>query len=81
MSQIKLVHETLLPDKIYELIDVLCYCRFEGISWNLNETCVAYAAEEPTPAKPTFNDLGGHHLGQNNVVRLHRHCRRHLHHR
>ncbi|WVY95837.1 hypothetical protein V8G54_027988 [Vigna mungo] len=33
---------------------------FEGISWNLNETCIAYAAEEPAPAKPTFNDLGGY---------------------
>ncbi|WVZ19125.1 hypothetical protein V8G54_006447 [Vigna mungo] len=32
---------------------------FEGISWNLNETCIVYTAEEPTPAKPTFNDLGG----------------------
>ncbi|KAL9319464.1 hypothetical protein ACSQ67_015981 [Phaseolus vulgaris] len=33
---------------------------FEGISWNLNETCIAYVAEEPAPAKPTFNDLGGY---------------------
>jgi len=42
---------------------VLCYCRFEGISWNLNETCIAYVAEEPAPAKPTFNDLGGYQKG------------------
>lgn len=32
--------------------------RFEGISWNFDETCIAYVAEEPSPAKPTFNDQG-----------------------
>ncbi|XP_004498001.1 acylamino-acid-releasing enzyme isoform X2 [Cicer arietinum] len=31
---------------------------FEGISWNSGETHIAYVAEEPSPAKPTFNDLG-----------------------
>ncbi|CAK8570723.1 unnamed protein product [Lathyrus sativus] len=31
---------------------------FEGISWNSDETLIAYVAEEPSPAKPTFNDLG-----------------------
>ncbi|XP_058724235.1 acylamino-acid-releasing enzyme-like [Vicia villosa] len=31
---------------------------FEGISWNSDETHIAYVAEEPSPAKPTFNDLG-----------------------
>ena len=31
--------------------------RFEGISWNLDETCIAYVAEEPYPVKPTFNDM------------------------
>ncbi|KAF7806944.1 acylamino-acid-releasing enzyme isoform X1 [Senna tora] len=31
---------------------------FEGISWNSDETRVAYVAEEPSPAKPTFNDQG-----------------------
>ncbi|MED6128779.1 hypothetical protein PIB30_101241 [Stylosanthes scabra] len=31
---------------------------FEGISWNSDETRVAYVAEEPAPAKPTFNDQG-----------------------
>lgn len=39
---------------------VLCCCRFEGISWNSDETCIAYVAEEPAPTKPTFNDLGGY---------------------
>ncbi|KAH1136031.1 hypothetical protein AAZX31_10G001200 [Glycine max] len=33
---------------------------FEGISWNSDETCIAYVAEEPAPTKPTFNDLGGY---------------------
>ena len=32
--------------------------RFEGISWNSDETLIAYVAEEPSPSKPTFNDLG-----------------------
>ncbi|XP_020204170.1 acylamino-acid-releasing enzyme isoform X2 [Cajanus cajan] len=36
---------------------------FEGISWNSDETCIAYVAEEPSPAKPTFNDLGGYKKG------------------
>ncbi|XP_039690116.1 acylamino-acid-releasing enzyme isoform X3 [Medicago truncatula] len=31
---------------------------FEGISWNSDETRIAYVAEEPSPAKPTFNDQG-----------------------
>ncbi|KAL5066858.1 hypothetical protein RYX36_017745 [Vicia faba] len=31
---------------------------FEGISWNSDETLIAYVAEEPSPSKPTFNDLG-----------------------
>ncbi|KAM7278226.1 hypothetical protein ACFE04_005360 [Oxalis oulophora] len=31
---------------------------FEGISWNSDETHIAYVAEEPSPPKPTFNDQG-----------------------
>ncbi|XP_048333988.2 acylamino-acid-releasing enzyme isoform X3 [Ziziphus jujuba] len=31
---------------------------FEGISWNHNETIIAYVAEEPSPTKPTFGNLG-----------------------
>ncbi|XP_021757135.1 acylamino-acid-releasing enzyme 1-like isoform X2 [Chenopodium quinoa] len=31
---------------------------FEGVSWNLDETLIAYVAEEPTPLKPTFNNFG-----------------------
>ncbi|CAH2052974.1 unnamed protein product [Thlaspi arvense] len=30
---------------------------FEGISWNSDETHVAYVAEEPSRSKPTFNHL------------------------
>ncbi|KAK7279306.1 hypothetical protein RJT34_24354 [Clitoria ternatea] len=33
---------------------------FEGISWNSDETHIAYVAEEPSPAKPAFDDLGGY---------------------
>ncbi|XP_075113059.1 acylamino-acid-releasing enzyme isoform X4 [Nicotiana tabacum] len=32
---------------------------FEGISWNSDETFIAYVAEEPVSAKPTFTCLGG----------------------
>lgn len=28
--------------------------RFEGISWNFDETLIAYVAEEPVPSKPAF---------------------------
>ncbi|KZV17829.1 acylamino-acid-releasing enzyme-like [Dorcoceras hygrometricum] len=31
---------------------------FEGISWNSDETAIAYVAEEPNPPKPTFNNFG-----------------------
>lgn len=34
------------------------YHRFEGISWNSNETCIAYVAEEPSHPKPTFTVSG-----------------------
>ncbi|KOM33871.1 hypothetical protein LR48_Vigan02g002100 [Vigna angularis] len=35
---------------------------FEGVSWNMNETCVAYVAEGPSPAKLTFNGLWGYKI-------------------
>lgn len=31
---------------------------FEGISWNSDETLIAYVAEEPAPCKPTFSGMG-----------------------
>ncbi|KAH0634197.1 hypothetical protein KY289_038043 [Solanum tuberosum] len=31
---------------------------FEGISWNSDETLIAYIAEEPVSAKPTFTHFG-----------------------
>ncbi|XP_058105448.1 acylamino-acid-releasing enzyme isoform X2 [Magnolia sinica] len=31
---------------------------FEGISWNHDETLIAYVAEEPSPLKPAFDGLG-----------------------
>ncbi|PAN47302.1 hypothetical protein PAHAL_9G250600 [Panicum hallii] len=31
---------------------------FEGISWNQDETFIAYVAEEPPQPKPVFNDYG-----------------------
>ncbi|KAH0993949.1 hypothetical protein GBA52_005432 [Prunus armeniaca] len=32
--------------------------RFQGISWNSDETLIAYVAEEPCPSKPTFTGQG-----------------------
>ncbi|KAJ6988566.1 hypothetical protein NC653_021474 [Populus alba x Populus x berolinensis] len=37
---------------------VYCDGWFEGISWNSNETLLAYVAEEASTSKPTFNDSG-----------------------
>ncbi|KAF9618650.1 hypothetical protein IFM89_002345 [Coptis chinensis] len=31
---------------------------FEGISWNSDETLIAYVAEEPSPSKPAFDGFG-----------------------
>ncbi|KAJ8627118.1 hypothetical protein MRB53_020425 [Persea americana] len=31
---------------------------FEGISWNYDESLIAYVAEEPSPPKPTFDGFG-----------------------
>ncbi|KAL6522701.1 hypothetical protein OROHE_016548 [Orobanche hederae] len=31
---------------------------FEGISWDSDETSIAYVAEEPEPSKPTFTGFG-----------------------
>ncbi|XP_038723947.1 acylamino-acid-releasing enzyme isoform X2 [Tripterygium wilfordii] len=31
---------------------------FEGISWNFDETLIAYVAEETSPSRPTFSSLG-----------------------
>ncbi|OVA05354.1 Peptidase S9 [Macleaya cordata] len=31
---------------------------FEGISWNSDETLIAYVAEDPSPSKPVFDGLG-----------------------
>lgn len=41
--------------KSYKLSD---HYRFEGISWNSDETLIAYVAEEPSPSKPTFSLCG-----------------------
>ncbi|CAI9118324.1 OLC1v1019886C2 [Oldenlandia corymbosa var. corymbosa] len=37
---------------------VYCDGWFEGISWNHDETLIAYVAEEPVPSKPTFTRCG-----------------------
>lgn len=35
-----------------------CCCRFHGISWNREETLIAYIAEAPPQPRPAFNDCG-----------------------
>lgn len=37
---------------------ILPWFRFEGVSWNLDETLIAYVAEAPSPTKPVFNNMG-----------------------
>lgn len=34
------------------------FCRFEGISWNHDETLIAYVAEEPPQPMPVFENGG-----------------------
>lgn len=43
---------------MYTLVIFCCYCRFEGIAWNHDESLIAYVAEEPPHAKPVFDCLG-----------------------
>ena len=35
-----------------------CCCRFHGISWNQEETLIAYIAEAPPQPRPVFSDSG-----------------------
>jgi hypothetical protein len=35
-----------------------CSCRFHGVSWNQEETLVAYVAEAPATPRPAFNRSG-----------------------
>lgn len=41
-----------------DILNALLLYRFEGISWNCDETLIAYIAEEPLPFKPMFSGLG-----------------------
>ncbi|KAK6161473.1 hypothetical protein DH2020_004854 [Rehmannia glutinosa] len=42
---------------LYDLTNVL-KSEVQGISWDSDETFIAYVAEEPEPAKPTFTSFG-----------------------
>ncbi|KAL5542092.1 hypothetical protein UlMin_009802 [Ulmus minor] len=55
-SQSQLEKEYQIPQSIHG--SVYTDGWFEGISWNDDETVIAYVAEEPSPTKPTFNGLG-----------------------
>ena len=50
------------PVDLYSVTNLVwhyfCLYRFHGISWNLEETFVAYIAEEPPQPKPAFDDAG-----------------------
>ncbi|TXG72161.1 hypothetical protein EZV62_000740 [Acer yangbiense] len=52
-SQSQLEKEFHIPQTVHGSVYVDVW--FEGISWNSNETFVAYVAEEPSPPKPTFS--------------------------
>ncbi|CAL1411228.1 unnamed protein product [Linum trigynum] len=55
-SQSHLEKEFQIPQSVHG--SVYTDGWFEGISWNSDETHIAYVAEEPTPAKPTFDGQG-----------------------
>ncbi|XP_022560606.2 acylamino-acid-releasing enzyme-like isoform X2 [Brassica napus] len=55
-SSSQLEKEFHIPQKVHGSVYVDGW--FEGISWNSDETCVAYVAEEPSLPKPTFDHLG-----------------------
>ncbi|XP_006414693.2 acylamino-acid-releasing enzyme [Eutrema salsugineum] len=55
-SSSQLEKEFHIPQKVHGSVYVDGW--FEGISWNSDETCVAYVAEEPSRPKPTFDHLG-----------------------
>lgn len=52
----QLEKEVHVPQSVHG--SVYCDGWFEGISWNSDESLIAYVAEEPAPSKPTFGDLG-----------------------
>ncbi|KAJ0034248.1 hypothetical protein Pint_24700 [Pistacia integerrima] len=51
-SQSQLEKEFQIPQTVHGSVYVDGW--FEGISWNSDETLIAYVAEEPSPQKPTF---------------------------
>ncbi|XP_017223095.1 acylamino-acid-releasing enzyme isoform X1 [Daucus carota subsp. sativus] len=55
-SPSQLEKEVHVPQSVHG--SVYCDGWFEGISWNSDESLIAYVAEEPAPLKPTFGDLG-----------------------
>ncbi|CAN8232120.1 unnamed protein product [Cochlearia groenlandica] len=60
-SSAQLEKEFHIPQKIHGSVYVDGW--FEGISWNSDETHVAYVAEEPSRLKPTFDHLGHYKKG------------------
>ncbi|XP_031255975.1 acylamino-acid-releasing enzyme 1-like [Pistacia vera] len=52
-SQSQLEKEFQIPQTVHGSVYVDGW--FEGISWNSDETLIAYVAEEPSPPKPTFS--------------------------
>ncbi|KAF5191704.1 Acylamino-acid-releasing enzyme [Thalictrum thalictroides] len=56
----QLQKEIHVPDSVHG--SVYTDGWFEGISWNSDETLIAYIAEEPSPSKPAF-DISGYNKG------------------
>lgn len=57
----QLEKEFLIPHSVHGSVYVDGW--FEGISWNCDESFVAYVAEEPSSSRPTFNSLGYNKVG------------------
>ncbi|XP_021291724.1 acylamino-acid-releasing enzyme isoform X1 [Herrania umbratica] len=55
-SSSQLEKEFLIPQSVHG--SVYADGWFEGISWNSDESLIAYVAEEPSPSKPSFDDQG-----------------------
>ncbi|KAJ0232706.1 Acylamino-acid-releasing enzyme [Hirschfeldia incana] len=60
-SSSQLEKEFHIPHKVHSSVYVDGW--FEGISWNSDETLVAYVAEAPSRTKPTFDHLGYYKKG------------------
>ncbi|KAJ3673880.1 hypothetical protein LUZ60_005872 [Juncus effusus] len=62
-SECQLEKEIVVPQSVHGSIYTDAW--FEGISWNKEETLIAYIAEEAPQPKPVFNDFGYNNNNEN----------------